>query len=69
MPYIDLATLKGSHHIDIEYFWSDVLRIVFASIFRMALSSRLASPLKLIALMQVFGVGGILPEACLFHLF
>ena len=64
MLYIDLTTLKFSYHIDIECILSYVLRIVFASILRMALSSRLATSLKLTALMRVFGVGGKLPEAC-----
>ena len=61
---IDLTTLKCSYHIDVECILSYVLRIVFASILRVALSSRLALSLKLTALMRVFGVGGILPEAC-----
>ena len=64
MLYIDLTTLKCSYHIDIECILSYVLRIVFASILRVELSSRFAPSLKLTALMQVFGVGGILPEAC-----
>ena len=64
MLYIDLTTLNSSYHIDIECILSYALRIVFASILRVALSSRLAPSLKLIWLMRVFGVGGILPEAC-----
>ena len=64
MLYTVLTTLKCSYRIDIECIWSYVLRIVFASILRVALSSRLAPSLKLIALMRVFGVGGILPDAC-----
>ena len=64
MLYIDPTTLKFSYHIDIECILSYVLRIVFASIIRVALSSRLAPSLKLTALMRVFGVGGILPDAC-----
>ena len=64
MLYIDLTTLKCSYHIDIECILSYVLRIVFASILRVALSSRLAPSLKLTPFMRVFGVGGILPEAC-----
>ena len=64
MLYIDLTTLKCSYHIDTECILSNVLRIVFASILRVALSSRLAPSLKLTTLMRVFGVGGILPEAC-----
>ena len=61
---IDLTTLKCSYHIDVECILSYVLRIVFASILRVALSSRLAPSLKLTVLMRVFGVGGILPGAC-----
>ena len=64
MLNIDLTTLKCSYHTEIECFLSYVLRIVFASILRVALSSRLVPSLKLTALMPVFGVGGILPEAC-----
>ena len=64
MLYIDPTTLKFSYHIDIECILSYVLRIVFASIIRVALSSRLAPSLKLAALMRVFGLGGILPDAC-----
>ena len=64
MLYIDITTLKCSYHIDIECILSYVLSIVFASILRVALSSRLVPSLKLTALMRVFGVGGILPEAC-----
>ena len=64
MLYIVLITLKCSYHIDIECILSYVLRIVFASILRVALSSRLAPFLKLTALMRVFGVDGVLPEAC-----
>ena len=52
------------YHIDIECIWSYVLRIVFASIPRVALLSCLASSLKLIASVRVFGVGEILAEAC-----
>ena len=62
MLYIDLTTLKFSYHINIECIWSYVLRTVFASILRVALSVRLAPYLKLIASMRAFGVGGILPE-------
>ena len=62
MLHINLTILKCSYHIDIECILSYVLRIVFASILRVALS--LAPSLKLTALMRVFGVGGILPEAC-----
>ena len=61
--YTDLTILKCSYHINIEYIWSYVLRIVFAGILRLALSSRLAPSLKRIALIWLFGVGGILPEA------
>ena len=54
----------GKLQKNIECILSYVLRIVFSSILRVALSSRLAPSLKLTALMRVFGFGGILPEAC-----